>query len=153
MLYFLEKTLQFTVTVIFSREDSYSVRWFDELCYIFQRRPLQYTVTWWTLLYFPEKTPTVYGDLMNFVIFSRVDSYCVWWLDELCYIFQRKLLQCTVTWWTWTMISLPELIVYVDGEIELPHDKTNKMTVHPAKTQISLGILPVWLSLHCMLNA
>ena len=25
-----------------------------------------------------------------------------------------------------------------------PHDKTNKMTVHPAKTQISLGIHPVW---------
>ena len=27
---------------------------------------------------------------------------------------------------------------------ESPHDKTNKMTVHPAKTQISLGIRPVW---------
>ena len=27
---------------------------------------------------------------------------------------------------------------------EPPHDKTNKMTVHPAKTQISLGIHPVW---------
>ena len=26
---------------------------------------------------------------------------------------------------------------------EPPHDKTNKMTVRPAKTQISLGILPV----------
>ena len=25
-----------------------------------------------------------------------------------------------------------------------PHDKTNKMTVRPAKTQISLGIRPVW---------
>ena len=25
------------------------------------------------------------------------------------------------------------------------HDKTNKMGVHPAKTQISLGICPVWL--------
>ena len=24
------------------------------------------------------------------------------------------------------------------------HDKTNKITVHPAKTQLSLGILPVW---------
>ena len=28
--------------------------------------------------------------------------------------------------------------------IEPPHDKTNKMTVRPAKTQISLGIRPVW---------
>ena len=29
-------------------------------------------------------------------------------------------------------------------EYEPPHDKTNKMTVRPAKTQISLGIHPVW---------
>ena len=28
--------------------------------------------------------------------------------------------------------------------IEPPHDKTNKMIVCPAKTQISLGIRPVW---------
>ena len=28
--------------------------------------------------------------------------------------------------------------------IELQHDKTNKMSVRPAKTQISLGIRPVW---------
>ena len=28
--------------------------------------------------------------------------------------------------------------------LESPHDKTNKVTVHPAKTQISLGIRPVW---------
>ena len=27
---------------------------------------------------------------------------------------------------------------------ELPRDKTNKMVVRPAKTQISLGICPVW---------
>ena len=27
---------------------------------------------------------------------------------------------------------------------EPPHDKANKMTVHPAKTQTSLGIRPVW---------
>ena len=27
---------------------------------------------------------------------------------------------------------------------ELPHDKTNKMSVCPAKTHISLGIRPVW---------
>ena len=28
--------------------------------------------------------------------------------------------------------------------IEPQHDKTNKVTMHPAKTQISLGIHPVW---------
>ena len=27
---------------------------------------------------------------------------------------------------------------------ELRHDKTNKMTVRPAKIQVSLGIRPVW---------
>ena len=27
---------------------------------------------------------------------------------------------------------------------EPPQDKTNKMTVRPAKTQISLSIIPVW---------
>ena len=27
---------------------------------------------------------------------------------------------------------------------ELPHDKTSQVTVRPAKTQISLGIRPVW---------
>ena len=27
---------------------------------------------------------------------------------------------------------------------ELPRDKTNKVAVHPAKTQISLGIRSVW---------
>ena len=30
------------------------------------------------------------------------------------------------------------------GQYEPPHDKTNKMTVRPAKTQINLGIRPVW---------
>ena len=29
-------------------------------------------------------------------------------------------------------------------QYELQHDKTNKLSVHPAKTQISLGIRPVW---------
>ena len=27
---------------------------------------------------------------------------------------------------------------------EPEHDKTNKVNVHPAKTQISLGMRPVW---------
>ena len=36
------------------------------------------------------------------------------------------------------------VFVYELTRYEAPHDKTNKMTVHPAKTQISLGICPVW---------
>ena len=37
-------------------------------------------------------------------------------------------------------ISVTKLLI----AFEPPHDKTNKVTVHPAKTQISLGIHPVW---------
>ena len=33
---------------------------------------------------------------------------------------------------------------FIDPNIELRHDKTSKMSVRPAKTQISLGIRPVW---------
>ena len=45
----------------------------------------------------------------------------------------------TVFFW-WSSFS----DFYSNSWIEPPHDKTNKMTVHPAKTQISLGIRPVW---------
>ena len=36
------------------------------------------------------------------------------------------------------------IIFYAQIIYEPPHDKTNNMTVRPAKTQISLGIHPVW---------
>ena len=39
--------------------------------------------------------------------------------------------------------SLPNY-TYMLSLYEPPHDKTNKMPVLPAKTQISLGIRPVW---------
>ena len=35
-------------------------------------------------------------------------------------------------------------LFYCQERFELRHDKTNKMSVRPAKTQISLGIRPVW---------
>ena len=35
-------------------------------------------------------------------------------------------------------------VLIIAASKEPPHDKTNKMTVRPAKTQISLGIHPVW---------
>ena len=42
--------------------------------------------------------------------------------------------------------QVPILLVYATSipSIWAPHDKTNKMTVRPAKTQINLGIHPVW---------
>ena len=36
------------------------------------------------------------------------------------------------------------VLTLVCFKFEPPHDKTNKMTVRPAKTQINLGIRPVW---------
>ena len=44
--------------------------------------------------------------------------------------------------------GIPEIATigadYTSTTNEPLHDKTNKMTVRPAKTQISLGIRPVW---------
>ena len=37
-------------------------------------------------------------------------------------------------------------------KFEPPHDKTKKMTVHPVKTQTSLGIRPVWSESLLVLN-
>ena len=36
------------------------------------------------------------------------------------------------------------LIWSLSKRYEPPHDKTNKMTMHPVKTRISLGIRPAW---------
>ena len=41
---------------------------------------------------------------------------------------------------TWVVALCLKLSLFT----EQPHVKINKMTVHPAKTQISLGICPVW---------
>ena len=40
--------------------------------------------------------------------------------------------------------SCISLYISYGNPCELPHDKTNKMSVRPAKTRISLGIRPVW---------
>ena len=40
---------------------------------------------------------------------------------------------------------IQQVLKFIDHPSYVPsHDKTNKMTVHQAKTQISLGIHPVW---------
>ena len=57
---------------------------------------------------------------------------CRWWLQVLRTNRSRPGLLC-----------LPFHLDLLD-KIEPRHDKTNKVTVCPAKTQISLGIRPVW---------
>ena len=46
----------------------------------------------------------------------------------------------------YSSLGLEELVAVLDlyKQFEPPHDKINKMPLHPAKTQISLGICPVW---------
>ena len=48
--------------------------------------------------------------------------------------------------WLSTNIALRKTVPLrlKQNEFEPQHDKTNKMSVRPAKTQISLGIRPVW---------
>ena len=43
------------------------------------------------------------------------------------------------------VLTIPDFLFDINQEliIELRHDKTNKLSVRPAKTQISLGIRPV----------
>ena len=48
------------------------------------------------------------------------------------------------SWQTWWNASENDRIEGIQTEFETSHDKTNKMTVRPAKTQINLGIRPVW---------
>ena len=54
-----------------------------------------------------------------------------------------------VTQWPEYELSLSCIVVciyevHTNVTWEPRHDKTNKMSVHPAKTQITLGIRPVW---------
>ena len=70
----------------------------------------------------------------NFVcqFVSKTNSSHIHWCHGVYYFLTKKR---PMTPWT-------EYIVR--SSYELPHDKTNNMTVCPVKTQISLGIGPVW---------
>ena len=46
--------------------------------------------------------------------------------------------------WSRSLLSVGCLKLIMQQTYEPPHDKTNKMTVRPAKTQISLDIRQVW---------
>ena len=55
----------------------------------------------------------------------------------------KSLLNGTITQATDKMFVIRDPCDFSLRKIEPPHDKINKMTVRPAKTQISLGIRPV----------
>ena len=79
------------------------------------------------------------------------DSVQTGWMPRLVWVFvirachfvgfvmRRLNIFCSVT-----CMSSCYFLVPVDTIHQARHDKTNKVTVHPAKTHISLGIRPVW---------
>ena len=75
-------------------------------------------------------------------------SFC-WFCHELAQIHD----QSNRLWWVFCfseeiLTSTHKICFFMENfrklSSELPHDKTNKMTVCPGKIQISLGIHPVW---------
>ena len=75
-----------------------------------------------------EKIKRFLNILMFQIHFTAVCTFCHW----------------LFSWQTWWNASKNDCIEGIYKEFEPSHDKTNKMTVRPAKTQISLGIRPVW---------
>ena len=77
------------------------------------------------------------NNILNFLLIQIQNTRlcCIWW-------------ECTFTEplrMRHFMDPVSFLMSYVKlGIFELRHDKTNKMSVRQAKTQISLGIRPVW---------
>ena len=67
-----------------------------------------------------------------------------------CDSFNSRFVYCFGTWWpelSWNQQRPlpPHVHVFLACWLtEPPHAKTNKMSVCPAKTQINLGIRPVW---------
>ena len=68
------------------------------------------------------------GIVKSFPSMHVLPAYCIWW-------------RCIIKNWG----------CFVGEKLKLPHDKTNKMTVRPAKTQISLDAQSN-KSLRCALN-
>ena len=72
-----------------------------------------------------------YGEISK--IITKYPLYMFHWLNQLVHM---------ASWQSKVLVVLP--VHKMGSTFEPPHDKTNKMTVSPAKTQISLGIHPVW---------
>ena len=70
------------------------------------------------------------------VLISERQTFIVFWRD-ICLSGTEK--HFNLHYSTCSSITLGTQFIN-----EPPHDKTNKMTVRPVMTQISLGIRPVW---------
>ena len=67
-------------------------------------------------------------------VFSMLRKYCNWWSK----------IQPGRLWVQGAQHKWLRNVTWLDCVYEPRHAKINKMAVHPAKTQISLGIRPVW---------
>ena len=101
------------------------------MCFRWWSGYMQYVITTWTLtgerrLDLPSTQLTKWQRLLNKI--NLLPKF-LWWSGH------NKL----------TTVKIKEYTVTSPSYLfEPPHDKTNKMTVRSAKTQISLGIHPVW---------
>ena len=75
----------------------------------------------------------------SFKILARFCSWSGWFESDLVKNPRRHVLA-----WCSSIKGFLPLHHQTDGLNEPPHEKANKMTVRPAKTQISLGIRLVW---------
>ena len=71
-------------------------------------------------------------DLITYAFPFSTDSDIFKVYNVYCGCFSFCKTECCMSWY------------FVVSLFEPPHDKTNKMSMRPAKTQISLGIRPVW---------
>ena len=78
----------------------------------------------------------------NVIIVWRICVHCIY----ECY-FRRSVFSPIGVLYHFSKKLMPLISMFLrwfEKKNELRHDKTNKMSVRPAKTQISLGIRPVW---------
>ena len=86
--------------------------------------------------YFPSGLVHLFNDMSSFPILGVSGVICHFYIRNSCeqtvrILIRRHILPISLLW-------------DARNKIEPPHDKTNKMTVRPANTQISLGIHLVW---------
>ena len=85
---------------------------------------------------FPSNNPCCFELMVQFIVKCMI---CTKMYDKLDHFFSI-LIKETILF----SRSLMAMFLGVPRISEPRHDKTNKMSVRPAKTQISLGIRPVW---------
>ena len=89
--------------------------------------------------------PPCCPERMKDSIFSYYLTETIHALFRLAQAISNKCIIKILSWQKWQSIHIVYIInISCCTLFEPPRDKTDKMTVRPAKTQITLGIRPVW---------